>query len=455
MQTNIDVFEKMPVPKAVRTMAIPTVIGQLIILIYNIADTYFIGRTNNPLMVAAASLILPIFNISLALASLTGVGGGTLVSRLLGEKNYSEAKRTFSFCIYLTLLTSALFSFLCLCFMRPLLNTLGASADTYTFARNYAFCVIVCGGIPTVLSNTLSSFLRSVGESRKAGIGIAMGGIINILLDPLFMFVLLPDGMEILGAGIATCLSNCISCTFFLIIIIKQKDSVLHLCSPIDFPSKNSFREIFGVGVPTSIVMFLFDLDYIVIDRLMSGYGDLALAAIGITLKAERLPLNVGVGLCQGMTPLVAYNYSSKDYIRMDAVKRHTLKLGLICAAISILLYEIFANPIEKFFLNDPQTVQLGAAFLRVRCLATPLMFMSFFHVHMFNGFGKGGYALFLGVARWLFFNIPLLFLFNLLFGMHGIVWAQFAGDCFTVLLSFIVYQRYAKSHFGNIRTRS
>lgn len=451
MNTNTEVFETMRVPKAVRTMAIPTVIGQLIVLIYNIADTYFIGRTGNPHMVAAASLILPIFNISLALASLTGVGGGSLVSRLLGEKELPEARRVFSFCFWLTLLESALFSALTLAFMRPLMKLLGAGPDTFDFARSYALCVIVCGGIPTVLSNTLSSFLRSVGESRRAGIGITMGGVINILLDPLFMFVLLPDGMEIIGAGVATCLSNCIACTYFLITIARQRDGVLRVCSPKDLPAGRSLRSVFGVGVPTAIVMFLFDLDYIVIDRLMSGYGDLALAAIGITLKAERLPLNVGVGLCQGMTPLVAYNYSSKNYSRMDAIKRHTLMLGLVCAAVSIVLYELFAGPIERFFLNDAETVALGAGFLRVRCLATPLMFLSFFHVHMFNGFGEGGHALFLGAMRWLGFNIPMLFLLNRLLGIRGIVWAQFVGDCLTVGLSLLVYRRYARKHFVRI----
>lgn len=449
MNTNTEVFETMRVPKAVRTMAIPTVIGQLIVLIYNIADTYFIGRTGNPYMVAGASLILPIFNISLALSSLTGVGGGSLVSRLLGQKDLREAQKAYSFCAYLTLLEAALFSLVTLIFMRPLMKLLGADADTFSYARNYAFCVIVCGGIPTVLSNTLSAFLRSVGESKKAGFGITMGGIINIILDPLFMFVLLPDGMEIIGAGVATCLSNCIACAYFILTIAKQRDGVLRLCRPTDFPTKESFRGIFGVGVPTSIVMFFFDLDYIVIDRLMSGYSALALAAIGITLKAERLPLNIGVGLCQGMTPLVAYNYSAKNYQRMDDIKRYTLLLGLVCAAVSITLYEIFAAPIERFFLSDPETVRLGAGFLRVRCLATPLMFLSFFHVHMFNGFGEGGWALFLGTARWLAFNIPMLFLLNYIFGMQGIVWAQFVGDCLTVALSFLVYRAYAKKHFA------
>ena len=446
---NTDIFENMPVAKAVRTMAVPTVISQLIVLIYNIADTFFIGRTNNPYMVAGASLILPIFNITLSLSGLAGVGGGALISRLLGEKRPDEARKVYSFSVYLGICLSAVFSLVTLIFMRPLMNALGAGSDTYKYASGYAFFVIVCGGVPTVLSNTLATLIRSVGESRRAGFGITMGGIINIALDPLFMFVLLPDGMEIMGAGMATCLSNCIACAYFIVVTAHMKNDVLRVSSPFKLPSKKSLLGIFGVGLPSSIATLLFDLDYVVIDRLMSGYNDIALAAIGIVLKAERLPLNVGIGICQGMMPIIAYNYSAKNYKRMNETKNYSLKLGLVCAAVSIALYEIFAAPIMNVFINDAQTVALGTDFLRVRVLATPLMFLSFFHVYLFNGFGKGGYAMFLGVTRWAVFNIPMLFLLNRLVGMYGIVWSQVTADVLTVALSLVTYRYYARRTFA------
>ena len=444
-RNNTDLFENMPVAKAVRTMAVPTVISQLIVLIYNIADTFFIGRTNNPYMVAGASLILPIFNITLSLSGLAGVGGGALISRLLGEKRPDEARRVYSFSVYLGILLSAMFSLATLIFMRPLMNLLGAGRDTYDYASGYAFFVIVCGGVPTVLSNTLATLIRSVGESRRAGFGITMGGIINIILDPLFMFALLPDGMEIMGAGMATCLSNCIACAYFVIVLIRMKNDVLRMSSPLRFPTRKSILGVFGVGLPSSVSTLLFDLDYVIIDRLMSGYNDIALAAVGIVLKAERLPLNVGIGICQGMMPIIAYNYSAKNYDRMNDTKNYSLKLGLVCAVISITLYELFAGQIMNIFINDAQTVSLGTDFLRIRVLATPLMFLSFFHVYLFNGFGKGGYAMFLGAVRWLVFNIPMLFLLNGLVGMYGIVWSQVTADILTVALSLVTYRCYAK----------
>ena len=443
---NRDLFETMPVAKAVRTMAVPTIIGQLIILIYNMADTFFIGRTNNPYMVAAASLILPVFNISLSIAGIAGVGGSALISRLLGEHREDEAKKVSSFSIYLSISLALIFSVGVLIFMKPLLYLLGAGKETFGFARSYALCVIVAGGLPTIMSNVLSNLVRSVGESSKAGFGVTMGGIINIILDPIFMFVLLPEGNEIIGAGVATCLSNCISCLYFIVIIKKLgSGSVIKLVSPKMMPEKVSMTKIFSVGVPSAIATLLFDVDYIVIDKLMSAYSDIALAAVGIVLKAERLPLNIGVGICQGMVPIVAYNFASKDYRRMRAIARFSLLCGIICAVVSITLYEIFAPYIMRFFIDDAGTVALGTNFLRIRCLATVFMFMSFYHVNLFNSYGRGKEALFLGVMRWAVFNIPMLFILNAIIGMYGIVWTQLIADIITVIISFYIHRCYLK----------
>lgn len=443
---STEIFEKMPIAKAVSVMAIPTVISQLIVLIYNMADTFFLGKTNNPSMVAAVSLILPVFNISLSFSGLAGIGGGALVSRLLGSKDTDEAKKVSGFSIYLSVIIALAFSAIMFVFMHPIMNILGASKDTYDYAKAYSICVIVLGGVPTVLSNTLSSLIRSIGLSKQAGFGITMGGIINMILDPLFMFVIFPKGSEIVGAGIATLLSNCIACAYFIVIICRmESDSVLKLCPISLLPTVDSIKSIMVVGIPSAIATLLFDLDYVVLDKLMSAYGDQALAAIGIVLKVERLPLNVGIGICQGMIPIVAYNYSAKNYTRMRDTKNFSLKAGLCCALISIVLYELFASQIMRIFIADAQTVTLGTDFLRVRILATPLMFLSFFHVHFFNGLGAGKEALFLGVARWLGLNIPMLFILNYFIGIYGLVWSQISADVFTVTLSIFVYERYVR----------
>lgn len=442
--TREDIFQNLPVPTALRTMILPSITSQLIVLIYNMADTFYVGQTNNPYMVAAASLILPVFNISLCLAGLAGIGGGSLISRLLGQEQEAEARRVSAFSLYLGALIAALFSVGTAVFMEPLLGLLGAGENTYQYARQYALCVIVLGGVPTVLSNVLANLIRSVGRSREAGAGIILGGLLNIALDPLFMFVLLPRGYEVLGAGIATCLSNCVACGFFVVVLLRMgRGSVITFSPRAGRPRRESVIAIFTVGIPSAVSTFLFDLDYVIIDKLMVSYHDLALAAIGIVLKVERFPLNVGIGICQGMLPLVAYNYSAGNKQRMEDTVRLARRLGLVIAAVSIVLYELFAVQFTHLFIQDTQTVSMAAQFLRIRVLATPLMFLSFFTVYLFQAFGRGRISLLLGVTRWLGFNIPMLFLLNAVFGMYGIVWSQVTADSLTVLLSFYVYHKY------------
>lgn len=443
---NREVFETMPIPRALATLAIPTIIGQLVVLVYNLADTFYIGRTNNPYMVGGASLILPVYNICISLAGLAGVGGGSLISRLLGVQKEAQAKKVSAFSFYLSLSLAVLFSVVMAALMTPLLNLLGASGETYQYARQYAFCVIVLGAVPTIMSLTLSNLLRSVGCAKQAGFAVSMGGIINIFLDPLFMFVLFPAGMETAAAGIATMCSNLIVCAYCAVVIARMRgERILNFSPFLGLPEKENIISIFSVGLPASLATLLFDLDYMVIDKLATGYGDIPLAAIGIVLKAERLPLNVGIGLCQGMMPIAAYNYSSGNHERMKKVVSFSRLVGLVIAGCSILLYQLFAKNILQFFIDDAQTVEIGANFLRVRCIATVFMFLCFHLVNLFQAVGKGDRALLLAVVRWAVFNIPMLFLFNRLFQMYGIVWAQIAGDICTALVSFYVYHRFKR----------
>lgn len=443
---NNDIFENYTVSKAVMTMALPSIMGQLIVLFYSMADTYFLGRTNNPYMVAAVSLVMPVFNICIPIAGLAGIGGGSLISRLLGKKDLEQAQKVGSFCFFFALMSATLFSLFVMMFMRPLLNFLGAGVETFQFARQYILCVLVFGGIPTVLSNTLSNLLRSTGESKKAGFGVTFGGILNMILDPIFMFVIMPKGMEIVGAGVATCISNCCSTFYFLYQIHKLKnETVLGYYKPFDLPTLENIRSIFAVGVPSFITTFLFDLDYIVIGRLMTVYGAIQMAAIGIVLKVERLPLNIGVGICQGMIPLIGYNYAAKNMKRTKKIISFSRMVGLVSGAISVALYLSFAPAIIRFFIDEAQTVSFGTTFLRIRSLATPFMFIAFFTVYCFNGFGKGSVSFFLGVFRWLLINIPMLYILNYFLGMYGVVWSQLISDIIVASTSLLIYSKFMK----------
>ncbi|MCI9068200.1 MAG: MATE family efflux transporter [Lachnospiraceae bacterium] len=441
-----EIFETGPVPSALARMAIPTIISQLITLIYNIADTWFIGRTDNPYMVAASSLVLTVYLMTVAIANLFGVGGGSLVVRLLGRKEEPEAKKVASLSLVLAAGASLAFSVLCLLFMDPLLRLLGASENTIGFARQYLFLVVVIGSLPTVLANTMSAMVRNIGYSREAGFGLGMGGVLNVVLDPVFMFVLLPDGYEVAGAAAATMLSNLVTFLYFVFIYRRLKGkTVLSLPRRVEKIRPESMRSLFSVGIPAAMSMLLFDLCNIVINKLAAGHGDLELAAIGIVLKVERLPLNIGIGICLGMMPLAAYNYASKNHKRMLDFFRSARTAGLIVSVLCVIFYRIFAAPIIGLFISEADTVRFGTGFLQSRCFATPFMFLSFHMVHFMQAAGRGKASFQLAVIRQLFLNIPILFLMDYLFGMSGIVWTQLIADLVNVGISYLIYSRLIK----------
>lgn len=436
-----EIFSTMSVPQAVRTMAVPTVISQLVVLVYNMADTFYIGQTNDPNMVAGISLVLPAFNLAVAVATLFGLGGGALLPRLLAVGEREEAEKTAAYCVRMGTAVALCVSLAVLVFMRPVLMLLGANENTLPHARVYAMCVMVAGAVPTVLSNVLSNLLRSMGLSREAGVGVALGGVLNIFLDPLFMFVLLPPGKEVLGVAVATLISSLTACTYCLVIFCRKQE-VLKVRILAPSPSRENRRAVLSIGIPGTVGMVLFDLDYVVLDRLMSAYGETALAAIGIVLKVERLPQQMGVGLCQGMVPLIAYSHALGEHDRTKAVMGCTLKAGAVVALVSVVLYELFAPYIMGFFIDDGATLAAGTVFLRIRTLAAVIMFFCFFAVFLYQGLGNGRRSTALAVLRWLGLNIPLLFILNAAFGMLGLVWAQVVSDVAMTLISFAVVFR-------------
>ncbi len=444
--TKTELFETVPVPGALMRMAVPTIISQLITLIYNMADTWFIGRAGNPYMVAASSLVLTVFLMAGSLGNLFGVGGGSLMVRLLGKKEEEEARKAASWTLTVSSVSALAFSLLCLIFMDPLLRMLGASELTIGYARQYLIFVVVIGGTANVNNTTMSFMLRNAGYARESAFGLSMGGILNIGLDPLFMFVLLPDGYQVMGAGIATMLSNIATSVYFLLVYRRvHTSSVLEIPRRLEKISPASRRNIFSVGVPAALSVFLFDLTNIVINRLSASHGDLELAAVGIVQKVERLPLNIGIGICLAMIPLVGYNYASGNYKRMQAFFTASRVAGLAVAAVSVVLYYVFADQLIAAFINNEETVRLGTKFMRARCFATPFMFLSFNMVNYMQAVNRGKESFILAAVRQVVLNIPILFLLNSLWGMMGIVWTEAIADFLNVIVSYILYASVLK----------
>lgn len=441
MKGNKELFEQMPVAKALATLAVPTIISQLITIIYNLADTFFVGRTNDPFKVAAATISFLFLFMTTALANLFGIGGGSLISRLLGEKKPEEAKRVCALSFYGAVLISAIYVFVMSVYMEPILRLAGASDNTIVYAKDYIFWAIIIGGIPTTVSLTVAHLLRSEGFARDASIGLGMGGISNIILDPIFMFYILPKGQEVAGAAIATMVSNMISCIYLLIVFLKRTKTT---CMSVSI--KNAVAglkytlKIFSVGFPSTISTLLSCISNSVINNLISGYGDIPMAAMGIVKKIDMIPLSISMGICQGMLPLVAYNYASGNYKRMRAFSNCAILWGILFAGFCILIFELFTGHIVRLFIEEEETLALGTSFLSIACLATPLMITNVQMNYTFQAMGKGPQTLLLASCRQGLINIPLLFIMNSIFGLYGIICTQIIADGITMIISFSMY---------------
>ena len=434
-----ELFAQVPISRALAAMAIPTIISQLINLIYNMVDAFFIGRTGNSYMMAATTVTLTLTLLNVAFANLFGVGGGSLIARLMGQQREDEGRRVCAYSVRGAICLGLSFSLVTGLFMSPILRFLGASDATIGFAEQYTLYVIVIGSAPTILSLTLAHLLRNTGYSSQASIGLSMGGVLNMALDPLFMFVLLPRGQEVTGAALATMISNLFSCGY-LILVVRRASSKAPLTLRIREArglSRAHKSSVFAVGVPSAVLTGLFDLASVCVNKLAVAHNDLVLAAFGIVMKVERIPNAVNIGICQGMMPIVAYNYASGDRVRMHGAVRTARTWGLIVSVVSILLLEIFARPVTNLFLSTSEenpadalaTVGFAVAYLRVRCLAAPVQLINYHTSFSLQAIGNGKYTMLHACVRELAFYIPLMFLLDAVFGELGLASALPAGE--------------------------
>ena len=437
--SKTQLFERVSVPRALAAMGIPTIISQLINLIYNMVDAFFIGRTGNSYMMAATTVTLTLTMLNVAFANLFGVGGGSLIARLMGQKREEEGRQVSAYAVRGALCLGLGYSLTTGLLMDPILRFLGASQATVGFARQYTLYVIVFGSMPTILSLSLAHLLRNTGYSSQASLGLSMGGVLNMVLDPIFMFVILPKGQEVMGAALATLISNVIACGY-LLLAYRGAGSTAPLTLDLRLArglAKEHRKAVFSVGIPSAVLTGLFDLASICVNKLAAGHDDLVLAAFGIVMKVERIPNAVNIGLCQGMMPIVAYNYAAGNRPRMQEMVRKARLYGLLVSALSILLLELFARPVTNLFLStsaeDPEgalrTVGLAAAFLRVRCLASPVQLINYHSSFSLQAIGNGKYTMLHACVRELVFYIPLMLLLDKLFGQMGLAAALPAGE--------------------------
>ncbi len=435
--TEKEIFETLPVPRAVATLAIPTIISQVVTMIYNLADTFFIGQIGNPYMVAAVSSVSPWFNLLTALGNLFGLGGSSLISRMLGVKDTRDIKYVSVFSIWGGAAVTACFSIATYLAREPLLTFLGASPDTYSYAEDYLFYVVVLGGVPTVVSLALGHLLRSEGHARPASTGMMFGGILNVVLDPVLIFGF---HLDVAGAAIATAFSNAASVVFFAAAYLRLKGRTA-VSFRLRFFTFRFVRPVFSVGLASALATALGQASNMVMVHFASDYGDIPVAAYGIVKRIDQFPLNVSMGLYQGFMPLVGYNYAAGNYKRMREVSFFSWKAALLFSACCVACFAVFSPQILHLFIPEAETSALGAQFLRIACLAVPLTSVNFLISYTLQAMGKGIQSAVLTACRQGLLNIPLLILMNALVGLYGMIWTQLAVEVIMLPVSLWMYR--------------
>ena len=437
-----ELFENTPVPKAVMTLAIPTVLSSLVMVIYNLADTYFVGMLNDSVQNAAVTLAAPVLLAFNAVNNLFGVGSSSMMSRGLGAKDYDTVYRSSALGFYCALICGILFSTLYTIFHTPLLAMLGADSQTVFATGDYLKWTVSFGAAPAILNVVMAYLVRAEGSSLHASLGTMSGCLLNIILDPIFI---LPWGlgMGAAGAGLATFLSNCVACIYFFVLLFVKRGRTYVCIKPSMFRFKRPIvLGIFAVGIPASIQNLLNVTGMTVLNNFTASYGAEAVAAMGISQKINMVPMQVAFGLSQGIMPLISYNYASGNVNRMKKTLTFTMKINLTFMFTLSACYFLGAEFLITLFMKNPAIVAYGTRFLRGLCLGMPFLCMDFLAVGVFQACGLGQKSLVFAILRKIVLEIPALFLLNYLFPLYGLAYAQLTAELILATAAVVVLLR-------------
>jgi putative MATE family efflux protein len=433
-QKSLYYLEKAPVSKAIMHMVIPMMLSFVAMLIYNITDAFFIGKLNNTAMMAAVTLALPFSTILMALGNLFGAGAGTYVSRLLGERNFKNVKIVSSVNFWSSIITGCIFMLICLPLLTPILHLLGANGATMSYTRDYVLMFVI--GAPFIIANfSLEQLVRAEGASTASMIGMLTGVIINMILDPIFIFVF---HMDIMGAALASVMGNMFSVAWYIYYL--QSKSTVQSISIKDFkPSKKIYNNIIKIGISAFLLDGFMVITSLLFNNFAVFYGDNVVAGLGISQRIVQIVDFIGMGFSMGTVPLIAFAYSARNYKRLSKIiKITTLYLVSITMGISIILLAFRSQTIGVFSI-DSEVIAIGQTILMAQLCSTIFAGLSGLFTGIFQAFGKGVHSTVMSIMRGVAF-IPILILGNLLFAVNGVIWANTISEAFACTVGGILF---------------
>jgi putative MATE family efflux protein len=429
--TNIELMENAPVLTSLVKLAVPTILGIVVQLVYNITDTYFIGLLDDYRQIAAVSLTMPVMMITGALSHIFSAGAPSYVSRLLGGKNYDEVKKTSAFAFYTTALMGVVVTAVMLLFLNPIVRLIDTHDDTSNFTYDYAFIILafsvigMCGG-------TLQGLLRSEGAAKLASMGMIVGAAANMLLDPLFILVF---HLGVKGAAIATILGNLISFIFFLVLLARKNNRV-SIAPRYYRPNRRMVKEVLSIGIPSSLSMVIMSFSLVIYNTIASGYGTYVVAASGIAVKAQMVAIMIIMGISMGIQPFIGFNYGAKNFRRLFSGIRASITLGTCVCLLFAVLFAAGARWFVRQFSSDPQVIAVGTRMLRLAIIGLPFMSLQSTFMTYLQATGQALKAMIVSLSRQCLILIPVITLMNFFFKLDGFLLAQPVADLATTALA-------------------
>ena len=437
---SLEIFESSSAGKAVLQNALPAMAAMLMVLIYNLADTFFIGQTHDALLVAAVSLATPVFLLFMAVGTIFGIGGTSVISRAMGEGRKEYAKKVSSFCMWGCVVVGVAMSAVFLLFMDKILMLVGASSDTWEYAKIYLTIVSFSGPF-VLIANCYSNVVRAEGQSGKAMMGQLLGNLINVILDPI---MILGFGWNITGAAIATVIGNVIGASYYIAYLLRGK-SMLSI-SLKDFTMKDKVASgVLTIGIPAALSSLLMSVSTIIMNSQMTRYGDMALAGVGVAMKVTMMTGMVCIGLGQGVQPLLGYCVGAKKWERYKGVFRFSMIFAFVLSTALTVICYIFLPQIVSAFLTDASAFDYGVTFSKI-LLCTSFLFGIFYVMtNARQACGAATESLIVNISRQGLIYIPAMFLLGALFNESGLIWAQPVADVLSLVLAAVLYFRKSK----------
>lgn len=433
------VYEEKNISKAITRVGLPAMLGQLTTLIYNIADTFFVSLTKEPATIAAVTLCAPILLIIMSVACIFGMGGSSVIARLLGEEKKKEAGTTMNFSVYAMALSGVITLALGLAFLQPLAKISGADADNIAYTCNYLKWIFI--GAPFImLANGFVHLFRSVGLIKEGTIGLILGNVINMVLDYIFIAIL---GWGTAGAALATSLGFVCSTIYYIACMIREEykgNQLVPLTPKCFLPNAVMIRNVLSIGIPGALITVLMSLSNIILNNYISIYGSDAVASYGIAYKLDMIPILLSVGLSQGVAPLVGYCYGGNEKKRMSDIVKYTALYGIFIGGVFAVVFVLFGKPLAAIFLQDSVLIEQTGYFLKVLCLSAPMLGVINMTTSYFQALGKAIKSLTITTLRNAALFIPGVIILNHFWKLNGVIAAQPVVETILAIICIFMY---------------